>query len=127
MSTLNVFFGYLDEIISKLPTMIRIKCIGDCYMAAGGIFSEPNQPLVHAKEAVEFSLDALKSLKKVNKEKETSLRIRIGVHTGGPVIVGVIGLGKPTFEILESTIVMAQQMEHTGVPMEVQMTRSVYE
>jgi class 3 adenylate cyclase len=127
MSTLNLFFGYLDEIISKLPTMTRIKCIGDCYMAAGGIFAEPNQPIVHAKEAIEFSLGAIESLKKVNKEKGSHLRIRVGVHTGGPVVAGVIGLGKPTFEILGSSIVMAQQMEHTGVPMKVQMTRSVYE
>jgi class 3 adenylate cyclase/PAS domain-containing protein len=127
MSTLNLFFEYLDEIISRLPTMTRIKCFGDCYMAAGGIFAEPNQPVVHAKEAIEFSLGALESLKKVNKEKETQLQIRIGVHTGGPIIAGVIGLGKPTFEILGSTIVTAQQMEHTGVPMKVQITRSVYE
>jgi hypothetical protein len=54
VSTWNIFFSYLDEIVSKLTTMIRIKCIGDCYMAAGGFFADSNQPIVHATEAVQF-------------------------------------------------------------------------
>jgi class 3 adenylate cyclase len=127
MSTLNLFFGYLDVIISKLSTMERIKLIGDCYVAAGGIFSEPNVPTVHAQEAVTFGLQAIESVKKVNKEKKTNLQIRVGIHTGGPIVAGVIGLGKPTFEILGPAVVMAQQMEHHGIPMAVQMTRAVYE
>jgi class 3 adenylate cyclase len=111
MSTLNLFFSYLDKIISSLPTMERIKLIGDCCVAAGGIFSEPNIPTVHAQEAVTFGLNALELIKRVNKEKKTNLQIRVGIHTGGPIIAGVIGLGKPIFEILGPTVVMAEQME----------------
>jgi class 3 adenylate cyclase len=127
MSTLNLIFRYLDGIISKLSTMERIKLIGDCYVAGGGIFSEPNVPTVHAKEAVTFGLKALEKIQRVNIEKNMNLRIRVGIHTGGPIIAVVIGLGKPTFEILVPAVVMAQQMGHSGVPMCVQMSRSVYE
>lgn len=127
MSVLNKFFDYLDQAMVKLPTMTRIKCIGDCYMAAGGIFMENNQPLVHAKEIVQFGLEAIRALEKVNQETKQELQIRVGIHTGGPVVAGVIGIGKPTFEILGQTIVMAQQMEHHGVPMNVHISRSTYE
>jgi class 3 adenylate cyclase len=127
MSTLNLFFRFLDKVLSSLPTMERIKLIGDCYVAAGGIFSETNVSITHAKDAVTFGLEAIELIKKVNKEKNTNLRIRIGVHTGGPIIAGVIGLGKPTFEILGPAVVMAQQMEHHGIQMAVQMTRTTYE
>jgi hypothetical protein len=44
-----------DELVRiHEPTVTRIKCIGDCYMAAGGIFMEANQPAVHAKDIVDF-------------------------------------------------------------------------
>lgn len=35
MKTLSLMFAFLDEAINSFPTMTRIKCIGDCYMAAG--------------------------------------------------------------------------------------------
>jgi class 3 adenylate cyclase len=107
--------------------MTKIKCIGDCYMAAGGIFSEVNQPAVHAKEMVEFGLAAIRALGTVNGEVNQSLRIRVGINTGGPIVAGVLGTEKPTFEILGPAINMAQQMEHTGIPMNVHMSRSTYE
>jgi class 3 adenylate cyclase len=127
MGVLNMFFKELDAVIATLPTMTKIKCIGDCYMCAGGIFSEVNQPTVHAAEAVTFGLKALDALEHVNQELGCSLRIRVGINTGGPIVAGVIGCGKPTFEIIGPAINMAQQMEHHGIPMMVQISRMVYE
>ncbi|OHT10801.1 Adenylate and Guanylate cyclase catalytic domain containing protein [Tritrichomonas foetus] len=127
MKTLNILFKEYDSLLALRPTMTKIKCIGDCYMAAGGIFAELNQPSVHSKEVVEFGLDSILSLEKINEEIEQSLQIRVGVNTGGPIVAGVLGTDKPTFEILGPTINMAQQMEHHGVPMKVHISRSVYE
>jgi class 3 adenylate cyclase len=109
--------------------MMRIKCIGDCYVAAGGVFSEVNQPMEHAKQVVQFGLDCLQSVGELNQELGESLQIRVGINTGGPIVAGVLGGGaaKPTFEIIGSSINMAQQMEHHGVPMQVHISRSVYE
>ena len=127
METLNKLYKEFDALVAKYPTMTRIKCIGDCYMAAGGIFSEINQPAVHAKEIVQFGLDAIQALGPLNKETNQSLQIRVGINTGGPIVAGVLGSGKPTFEILGPAINMAQQMEHNGVPMQVHISRAVYE
>jgi class 3 adenylate cyclase len=127
MSTLNNLFKRFDECVAKRATMTKIKCIGDCYVSAGGIFSEVNQPTVHTKEMVSFGLEAIQCLEDLDKELDENLRIRVGVNTGGPVVAGVLGVGKPTFEILGPTINLAQQMEHHGVPMQVHVTRAVYE
>lgn len=127
MSTLNALFKEFDSRLAKYSTMTKIKCIGDCYMAAGGIFADVNQPAVHASEAVDFGLDQINSVLKCNNVLGTSLRVRVGVNTGGPIVAGVLGIGKPTFEILGPAINMAQQMEHHGVPMNVHISRSVYE
>ncbi|OHT13816.1 Adenylate and Guanylate cyclase catalytic domain containing protein [Tritrichomonas foetus] len=127
MSTLNQLFKLLDTKLATHPNLTKIKCIGDCYMAAGGIFSEVNQPTVHAKEMVEFGLESLDCVTLLNSQINQSLRIRVGINTGGPIVAGVLGTEKPTFEILGPTINMAQQMEHHGVPMKVHISRSVYE
>lgn len=127
MSTLNLMFRYFDSSLATHSTLTKIKCIGDCYMGAGGIFVEVNQPAVHAKEMIEFGLEAINNVKRINQEKDMTLRIRVGVNTGGPIVAGVLGIDKPTFEILGPAINMAQQMEHHGVPMLVHISRSSYE
>ncbi|OHT07038.1 Adenylate and Guanylate cyclase catalytic domain containing protein [Tritrichomonas foetus] len=127
MSTLNLMFKYFDSSLAQLSSLTKIKCIGDCYMAAGGIFVEVNQPAVHAKEMIEFGLAAIASVRKINEQLKQTLRIRVGVNTGGPIVAGVLGIDKPTFEILGPAINMAQQMEHHGVPMKVHISRSSYE
>ena len=127
MSTLNALFRKFDALLATHGTMTKIKCIGDCYMCSGGIFVEINQAAVHAKETVEFGLEAIQAIEENNKEMNLSLRIRVGVNTGGPIVAGVLGTEKPTFEILGPAINMAQQMEHHGVPMKVHISRSTYE
>jgi class 3 adenylate cyclase len=127
MKTLNLLFKEDDALVALHPTMTKIKCIGDCYMAAGGIFMDVDQPAVHAKDVVDFGLDAIAALERLNGEIQQSLQIRVGVNTGGPIVAGVLGTAKPTFEILGPAINMAQQMEHHGVPMKVHVTRQVYE
>ena len=127
MSTLNQLFKAFDALINERSTLTKIKCIGDCYMSAGGIFSEVNQPNVHSKEMVDFGLEAIAAVEHLDEETGEKLRIRVGVNTGGPIVAGVLGVGKPTFEILGPAINMAQQMEHNGVPMKVHISRPVYE
>jgi class 3 adenylate cyclase/PAS domain-containing protein len=130
MMTLNNMFKRFDGNCNNYSMMTRIKCIGDCYMGAGGVFEEVNQPAQHSKQVVSFGLDCLTSIEELNAELKETLQIRVGVNTGGPIVAGVlggIGSGKPTFEILGPAINMAQQMEHHGVPGNVHISRPVYE
>jgi class 3 adenylate cyclase len=129
MMILNSLFKKFDTRCNSQSTMTRIKCIGDCYMAAGGVFCEVNQPAEHAKQVVAFGLDSLDSIRELDGEQHEELQIRVGINTGGPIVAGVLGggVGKPTFEILGPSINMAQQMEHHGVPMQVHVSRAVYE
>ena len=127
MSTLNTMFKLLDNKLATHETATKIKCIGDCYMCAGGIFAEVNQPNVHAKEITEFGQESIECIRQLDEELNIQLQIRVGINTGGPIVAGVLGTEKPTFEILGPAINMAQQMEHHGVPMKVHISRSVYE
>lgn len=127
MSTLNKMFKMFDTSLSRQDKMIKIKCIGDCYMAAGGIFDEVNNPALHAKQAISFCLDAINGLSLFNIENKMQLRIRAGINCGGPIIAGVLGIEKPTFDILGSAISVAAAMEHHGVPMNVHIPQHMYD
>ena len=127
MKTLNRLFAEFDRILKKYDRMTKIKCIGDCYMCAGGIFDEVNQPAEHAKQAVSFGIDIISALKLLNIELNEKLRIRVGVNTGGPIVAGVLGIEKPTFDILGPDICLAAMMEHHGVPMHVHIPQHCYD
>lgn len=99
-----------------------MKFIGDCYVAAGGLFDDPNISEIHAEQMTHFGCLATKAVAKISAEINQPLRIRVGINTGG-----VLGVDRPTFEISGPAINMAKQMEHHGVPMMVHVSRSVYE
>ncbi|EAX87252.1 Adenylate and Guanylate cyclase catalytic domain containing protein [Trichomonas vaginalis G3] len=124
---LNDIFSNFDAIVKELQYMERIKCIGDCYMSYCGVFSDVPNALTFARNIVDFGLRAIDAIKNINETRETNLRVRVGIHIGGPVVAGVIGVGKPTFEIFGPSISFAQQMEHSGVPMRVHVSRAIYE
>jgi len=127
MFVLNSIFREFDAALAQFPTLTKIKCIGDCYMAAGGIFSEINQPIQHAKESIEFGLKIIEVITQINESLNENLRVRIGINTGGPIVAGVLGSEKPAFDILGPPINMAHLMEHHGIPMQIHISRSVYE
>jgi class 3 adenylate cyclase len=109
-SILNALYKHVDQLIHKYPLMTKIKINGCCYEAAGGLFSEVNNPASHATEAVNFALDCLEVVQKINEHFEQELSIRVGVHTGGPIPAGVLPIGKPTFEIFGNAIEVASIM-----------------
>jgi class 3 adenylate cyclase len=53
--------------------------------------------------------------------------MRVGVNTGGPIVAGVLGIEKPTFDILGPAICLAAAMEHHGVPMCVHIPQHCYD
>jgi class 3 adenylate cyclase len=56
-----------------------------------------------------------------------SLQIKVGINTGGPIVVGVVGTAMPTSEFIGPALHMAQQMEHHVIAMNVDVSRAVYE
>jgi class 3 adenylate cyclase/PAS domain-containing protein len=127
MATLNRMFLEFDRILKTYDRMTKIKCIGDCYMCAGGIFDNIHQPGIHALQTVSFGLDIIKALQLLNIEIGETLKIRVGVNTGGPIVAGVLGIDKPTFDILGPAICFAAMMEQRGVPMNVHIPQRTYD
>jgi class 3 adenylate cyclase len=132
-------FGRFDAILTTKPSLVRVKMLGDLYVAAGGIFCEVNSPHEHATEALMFALEAVAALARFNEERGYKFALRIWQHIGGPVFVGVIGpvfdgdaspqldeIIKPTFEVIGPAVSVALQLEETkGIANSVVMSRAV--
>ena len=127
MGALSLLFGTYDTIIQKYNMITKIKLIGDDYMAAGGLFNPNDPPQSHAEQVLKFALDVLAELDEVNNKLSSNLCVRIGINTGGPIIAGVLGTDKPTFDIIGDPINVAARLQSTDIAGKVQISADTYE
>lgn len=119
----------LDELFSAFDLVVeqygleKIKTIGDAYMAAGGV---PEPRVDHAHAVALLALDLRTVVQKFRDARAVDLRLRIGMHTG-PVVAGVIGRKRFTYDLWGDTVNLASRMESHGEAGEVQVTQAVYE
>lgn len=120
--SLNQIFTEFDEIAERRG-LEKIKTIGDAYMVVGGV---PEKREDHAEEVVAMALDMLEVVERHRQAGELPLQIRIGVHTG-PVVAGVIGVKRFSYDVWGDTVNTASRMQTHGVPGTVQISESTYE
>ncbi len=120
--------GILNEIFSRFDALVerygleKIKTIGDAYMAASGL---PSPRLDHAEAAADMALDMLRVVDEVRRRDDISVGVRIGMNSG-PVVAGVIGTKKFSYDVWGDTVNVASRMEALGIPGQVQITDEVH-
>ena len=55
-----------------------------------------------------------------------NLSAKVGVHTGGPVIAGVIGTDKLSFDIFGDAVAIAAKLENSGSNGKVHVSEDTY-
>jgi len=120
--SLNEIFTEFDEIAER-HGLEKIKTIGDAYMVVGGV---PEQRVDHAEAVVGMALEMLEAVERRRREGGVPFQIRIGVHTG-PVVAGVIGVKRFSYDVWGDTVNTASRMQSHGVPGAVQISESTYE
>jgi guanylate cyclase len=118
---LNEVFQCFDTLVEKYD-LEKIKTIGDCYMVAAGV---PRPRPDHAKAIVELALD-MQAAVAARKFGGHELAFRIGINSG-PVVAGVIGRKKFTYDLWGDAVNLASRMESHGQKGAIQITRNTYE
>lgn len=122
---LDQFFLHFDEIVERY-NIEKIKTIGDAYMCAGGLpvknSSNPVEVVLAALEMQQF----MKEMRRIKlAEHKDYWELRIGIHTG-PVISGMVGRKKISFDIWGDTVNIASRMESSGIPGEINVSETTW-
>jgi class 3 adenylate cyclase len=109
VALLGMLFSKFDELAAhyRLET---IKTIGDGYMVTAGVLEQQPEGVVAVAEMALAMLDAAKA---VDNEE---LQLRIGIHTGGPIIAGVLDTHKIAYDVWGDAVNTAKRMESYGLP-----------
>ncbi len=118
---LNDLFSRIDALTTK-HGLEKIKTIGDAYMAAGGL-PEPRPD--HAEAVARLALDMRALVAGLVTPHGEPLSVRIGIHTG-PLIAGVIGATKLTYDLWGDTVNTASRMESHAEPGMIQVSEATH-
>ena len=119
---LGRIFSAFDKLASN-HDLEKIKTIGDTYMVVGGISDQRKD---HAEAIADMALSMQEEMVHLDLGVDEALQLRIGIHTG-PVVAGVIGTTKQTYDLWGETVSTAYQMKSFGLPGSIQVTASTYE
>lgn len=118
---LDVMFSEFDALCDHRGVE-KIKTIGDAYMAVAGV---PRPDPDHAAALADLALEMQRVAGRLSGDWPIPLSLRIGISSG-PVVAGVIGQRKFTYDLWGDTVNTASRMESHGAPGRIQVSESTY-
>ncbi len=112
IKSLSFYFDKFDEFAEE-HKLIKIKTIGDSYMAVGGL---PERNSTHPIDVILAALKMKKFIAEKEKAPENNIPyfpLRIGIHSGSAV-VGVIGKKRFAYDVWGNAVNLAARMEQNA-------------
>jgi adenylate cyclase len=119
---LNQIFSAFDRLAEQYQ-LEKIKTIGDAYMVVGGM---PLPCPDHAEAVMEMALAMQEAATHITRNDGQEFQLRIGINTG-PVVAGVIGIKKFSYDLWGNAVNIASRMESQGIPGKIQITEATYQ
>ena len=117
---LNHIFTTFDDLADQYG-LEKIKTIGDAYMVVGGL---PLPRADHCEAVMAFGVEILAAAGRFRAWDGQPVCLRVGIHSG-PVVAGVIGRRKFSYDLWGDTVNTASRMESHGLGSAIQVTAVV--
>jgi adenylate cyclase len=117
---------YLDRLMRGFDALAeqhgvdKIKTIGDCYMAAGGLDGSARDGAVAVGR---FAFALLAAIERQPPLGGRTLALRVGIHCGAAT-AGVIGDTRFSYDVWGAAVNTASRMESHGLPGRIQVSES---
>ena len=117
----------LDQVVTEFDRLAashgveKIKTIGDGYMAVAGV-SLPRPD--HLPCIARMALGLPDLVERLSAAHGVELRVRVGIAVG-PVMAGVIGTDKFSYDVWGETVNLASRLESHGLPGKIQVSAEV--
>ncbi len=119
---LDFYFTEFDRIIESFG-LEKLKTIGDAYMCAAGL---PNPSKTHALDLVSAAIEIQNFMEAVKERRPKDFwELRIGIHSG-PVLAGVIGTKKFSYDVWGDTVNVASRLESNGEPGKINISKDTF-
>ena len=116
---LDSYFSEFDAIMAT-HGLEKIKTIGDSYMAVAGVPRPHAEPV---RAACDAALEIIAAAGRVSGPE--GWKIRVGIHVG-PLVAGVIGKQKFSYDVWGATVNFASRMESSGAPGRINVSAAVH-
>lgn len=122
VTMLNEIYTCFDDVIEKYG-LEKIRTMGDGYMVAAGV---PDPRADHATALAGAALEMMTFLDRWQSPYADQIRFRMGINSG-PVLAGVIGRKKFSYDVWGDPVNVASRMESTAEPGKIQVSADTYE
>ncbi len=122
VNELDDIFHHFDNIMSN-HGLEKIKTIGDAYMAACGL---PKESKMHAVQCIRAAMEMIDYLNERGEKAKIKWEMRAGIHSG-PLVAGVVGYKKFTYDVWGDTVNTAARMESNSEPGRLNISADTYE
>lgn len=124
VKSVDFYFSKFDEIMEKYD-LEKIKTVGDSYMCVGGL---PFPTTDHAYKIVQAAIEIIQFVEEAKNNKTSNLThfdVRVGINSG-PVVAGVVGTKKFSYDIWGDTVNVASRMETASEIGKINISESTY-
>lgn len=118
VETLRLLVQCFEELCAR-NALLKIKTVGDAFMASAGLFETNEDPVVTCVRAAHEMIQGVRDL-------GVGWEVRVGIHVG-PVVSGIVGHTQCQFDIWGDTVNIAARVEAFARPSTIALSATAYD